>query len=81
MTNVQAADQGSMPPMTRIVCSLSAIALCAKAFGLAEKFVIAHYFGTSETTDVYFASTAILFSIVFLLKELVKVIEQNKLCD
>ena len=71
IANIQPDDQGSMPPLTRIVCSLSAIALCAKAFGLAEKFVIAHYFGTSETTDVYFASTAILFSIVFLLKELV----------
>lgn len=54
----------------RIVFGLSAIAVCTKAFGFAEKLVIAHFFGTGDTADVYFASTATLLSIVFLVKEL-----------
>ena len=56
--------------IARTVFSLSTIAIFAKVFGLAEKFVIAHFFGTSDTTDVYFASTGIIFSIIWLVREL-----------
>ncbi|KKK49225.1 hypothetical protein LCGC14_3137180, partial [marine sediment metagenome] len=55
----------------RIVFSLSAIAVCTKIFGFAEKLVIAHFFGTADTADVYFASMGIVLSIVFLVKELI----------
>ncbi|MHC4478577.1 MAG: murein biosynthesis integral membrane protein MurJ [Planctomycetota bacterium] len=55
----------------RVVLSLSAIAVCTKLFGFAEKVVVAHFFGTSETADIYFASTSIVLSIVYLVKELV----------
>jgi putative peptidoglycan lipid II flippase len=57
--------------LARIVFSLSTIALCTKFFGFAEKFVIAHFFGTTDTADVYFSATAIVLSIVWLVKELV----------
>jgi putative peptidoglycan lipid II flippase len=57
--------------LARIVCSLSLVALCAKVFGLTEKLVIAHYFGTSGLADVYFGATATVFSVVFLAKELI----------
>jgi len=56
--------------LAKIVFSLSTITLFAKFFGFAEKFVIAHFFGTGNTADVYFASTSIIFSIIFLVKEL-----------
>lgn len=53
-----------------IVVSLSTIALLTKVFGFAEKFVIGYFFGTSDTADVYFASTAIILSIIWFVKEL-----------
>lgn len=57
--------------LARIVFSLSTIAIFTKFFGFAEKFVIAHFFGTTDTSDVYFSATAIVLSIVWLVKELV----------
>lgn len=55
----------------RIVFGLSTIAVVTKVFGFAEKFVIAHFFGTGPTADVYFAATGIVLSMVWLVKELV----------
>lgn len=55
----------------RIVCGLSAIAICAKVIGFAEKIVIAHYFGTSPTADIYFAAMAVMLSVLFLIRELI----------
>lgn len=57
--------------MGRTIFSLSAIAIFAKMFGFAEKLIIAHFFGTQDTADVYFASMGIVLSIVFLAKELI----------
>jgi len=57
--------------LAKIVCSLSAIAVCSKFFGFAEKVVIANYFGTGESADVYFASMTVVLSVVFLMKELI----------
>ncbi len=62
---------GSGVRLGRIVFSLSAIVVCTKTLGFAEKLVIAHFFGTGDTADVYFASTAMVLSVVFLVKELV----------
>jgi len=59
------------PRLAGAVLSLSAIALCSKVFGWGEKFVIAHFFGTSGAADVFFASTTIILSLVYLVKELV----------
>ena len=56
--------------LAKIVFSLSTITLSAKFFGFAEKFVIAHFFGTGDTADVYFASTSIILSIIWLVREL-----------
>ncbi len=56
--------------LARIVFSLSTIAILTKIFGFAEKFVIAHFFGTTDTADVYFASTGIVLSIIWLVREL-----------
>lgn len=55
----------------RIICSLSVITVWAKVFGFAEKIVIAHFFGTSETADIYFAAMAVVLSLMFLIKELI----------
>ena len=57
--------------LAKIVFSLSTIAICTKLFGFAEKFVIAHFFGTTDTADVYFSATAIVLSIIWFVKELV----------
>ena len=57
--------------LSRIVFSLSAIVILAKFFGFAEKIVIAQFFGTGAKADVYFAVTGIIFSIFFLVKELI----------
>ncbi len=54
-----------------VVFSLSTIALLTKVFGFAEKFVIGYFFGTSDTADVYFASTAIILSIIWFVRELI----------
>jgi len=51
--------------------ALASVAVLAKAMGFGEKVVIAHYFGTTATADTYFAATGILFSAVFLARELI----------
>lgn len=56
--------------IAKIVCSLSTIALLTKIFGFAEKLVIAHFFGTGDTSDVYFAATGIVLSIIWIVREL-----------
>ena len=56
--------------LAKTVFSLSTIAVFAKIFGFVEKFVIAHFFGTGDTADVYFASTGIVLSIIWLVREL-----------
>ena len=39
--------------------------------GFGEKVVIAHFFGTGDTADVYFASMGVVLSVVWLVRELV----------
>jgi putative peptidoglycan lipid II flippase len=56
--------------LAKIVFSLSTIAVLAKAFGFVEKFVIAHFFGTTDTADIYFASMGIVLSTVWFVREL-----------
>jgi len=66
-------DKANMTNITfvRLFLSLSAITILAKFFGFAEKIVIAHYFGASTSSDIYFAVTGIVFSVFFLIKELI----------
>lgn len=54
----------------KVVFSLSAVAAFTKIFGFAEKLIVAHFFGTEMSADIYFASMGIVLSIVFLVKEL-----------
>jgi putative peptidoglycan lipid II flippase len=56
--------------LVKTVFGLSAIAFLAKVFGFTEKVIIAHFFGTSDGADVYFASTGIVLSIVYIVKSL-----------
>ena len=70
-TTIETAGMEGRVRLAKIVLSLSTIAVCTKIFGFAEKFVIAHFFGTTDTADVYFAATAIILSIIWLVKELV----------
>lgn len=53
------------------VVILSILAILAKTAGFAEKVVIARYFGTGASADIYFAATGLLLSFVFMVKELV----------
>lgn len=66
-------DNGSATkvPLGKIIFGLSTIAICAKIFGFMEKIVIAYFFGTDETADIYFAVMGIVLTIAFLVKELV----------
>jgi putative peptidoglycan lipid II flippase len=65
-------DRSAAPSgLARVVFSLSTIAVLTKIFGFAEKFVIAHFFGTGDAADVYFATTALVLSTVWLVRELV----------
>ena len=50
---------------------LSVIAVFSKAFGFAEKLIVAHFFGTDARADVYFATMGIVLSLAFLVKELI----------
>ena len=50
---------------------LSAVAILCKVLGFAERIIVANFFGTDDKADVYFASMAIILSLVFLVKELV----------
>ena len=53
------------------VFGLAGINIFSKIFGFAEKVVIAHFFGTGQVADIYFASMGFVLSIVFLIKELI----------
>ena len=68
-TKVTGLDAGA--GLMKVVFGLSTIAILAKGFGFAEKFVIAHFFGTGDTADVYFAVTSLVLSAIWLVKELV----------
>jgi putative peptidoglycan lipid II flippase len=57
--------------LLKIVVGLSGIALVTKLFGFGEKLAVAHFLGTSETADVYFAVTSIVLTIVWLVRELI----------
>jgi len=65
------SERGGRLSFGGIVLGLSTIAVCAKVFGFAEKVVIAHFFGTSDSADVYFAATGAVLSIAWLVRELV----------
>ena len=54
-----------------VVGSLMIITVFAKIFGFAEKIVIAHYFGTNTTADVYFLVMTLILSLVFFIRELI----------
>ena len=68
--DVAAARAGSRS-FVASVFGLSAVAVSIKAFGFIEKLVIARFFGTGDTADVYFAVTGIVLSLVWLVRELV----------
>jgi len=68
-TKITGLDTGG--GLMKVVFGLSTIAILAKVFGFAEKFVIAHFFGTGDTADVYFAVTSLVLSAIWLVKELV----------
>ncbi len=50
---------------------VSAILILAKVCGFGEKLVIAHFFGTGADADVYFGVMGIVWSVAFLVKEIV----------
>lgn len=53
------------------VLGLSTIAILTKVSGFGEKVVVAHFFGTNDTADVYFAVTSVVLSLIWLVRELV----------
>ena len=57
---------------SRTALALAVIMLGAKMAGFAEKIIIAKYFGTGEKADAYFAAMAVILSVAYLVRELVK---------
>ncbi len=56
--------------LAKAVCSVAAVTVCAKGFGFLEKLIVARHYGTTGSADVYFAVMGILWSLVFIVKEL-----------
>jgi putative peptidoglycan lipid II flippase len=54
-----------------VIVGLSTIAVLTKIGGLAEKLVVAEFFGTGDAADVYFATTTIVLSLIWMVRELV----------
>jgi putative peptidoglycan lipid II flippase len=54
-----------------VVLSLSTIAALTKIGGFAEKLVVAEFFGTGDAADVYFATTTIVLSLIWMVREIV----------
>jgi len=48
------------------------ILLFCKLAGFSEKLVIAHYLGTSSEADAYYAAFAVVWTVVFVVRELVQ---------
>ena len=69
--NVELGSIKGKTAIGRAALGLSIIAVFSKAFGFAEKLIVAHFFGTDTQADVYFASMGIVLSLVFLVKELI----------
>lgn len=69
--NIESASAKGRTAIGKAVLGLSVIAVFSKAFGFAEKLIVAHFFGTDAQADVYFASMGIVLSAVFLVKELI----------
>ncbi len=57
--------------LARVVLSLSTIAVLTKIGGFAEKLVVAEFFGTGDAADVYFATTTIVLSLIWMVREIV----------
>ena len=55
----------------RPIVWLSILTISCKVAGLGEKIAVAHYFGTDEGADSFFAATAILWSVVFFLRDII----------
>jgi len=66
--NFRGSGAGAMVRNSVIVsCAMAA----AKVFGFGEKVAAAKYLGTSDEADCYFATTAVILSLVFIVKELI----------
>jgi putative peptidoglycan lipid II flippase len=57
--------------LARVVLSLSTIAVLTKVCGFAEKLIVAEFFGTGDAADVYFATTTIVLSLIWMVREIV----------
>ncbi len=68
---IESASVKGKTAIGKAALGLSVIALFSKVFGFAEKLIVAHFFGTEAQADVYFATITIIFSVVFLVKELI----------
>lgn len=69
--NIGLASIKGKTAIGKAALGLSIIAVFSKVFGFAEKLIVAHFFGTEAHADVYFATMTIIFSVVFLVKELI----------
>lgn len=54
------------------VCGVTLIVLLVKVAGFGEKIVIAKYLGTSQAADCYYAAFAVMWTIVFVVRELLQ---------
>jgi peptidoglycan biosynthesis protein MviN/MurJ (putative lipid II flippase) len=71
---VKPAQPASTPARRLLapVAGVTAILLGCKLAGFSEKIVVAHYLGTSRDADAYYAAFAVVWMVVFILRELLQ---------
>jgi len=58
--------------MITAVLGVTGIIFACKLVGFAEKIIVAHFWGTSRSADCYYAAFAVVWSLVFLARELIQ---------
>lgn len=53
------------------VFGVTGILLASKLVGFTEKIIVAHYLGTSRSADCYYAAFAVVWTLVYVVRELV----------
>ena len=54
------------------VTGVTLILLLVKVVGFTEKVVVAHYLGTTQQADCFYAALAVVWTIVFVVRELLQ---------
>ncbi len=71
----EADPTATAPSVTRAILTavfgVTGILLACKIVGFSEKIIVAHYLGTSRSADCYYAAFAVVWMLVYVVRELV----------